>query len=343
MDILTALDEHSKHSTRRLQLIIGAWVVSALFERASKVAHDTGDVDEDDYTKQSIYSLLYSIYASMGVVESERGEPYEFTFNTWGYTWPEALGVNPTTHEHDPQRFGKNAYTGLLEFEPVKARIREREGKVHMVELGCGTGAGAHHICKHVLPECTYEAVDMQAAAISTLRRRHAPELNGRLVARHADCTRADIPAETADIVGICETHVTEYRGHASDEDKRFFDAVARIAKPGGFLVWGNAIPDSTWEPCFEYLESIGMTQVDGRDVTREAVAARDQDWGRVEAYVAQCMDKWLAFRIPFLGPKRRRIAEVALKNFFRHPGTNLYESMVTRDHTYRVVCFQKQ
>ena len=104
-------------------------------------------------------------------MKSETGERYEFTFNTWGYAWPESWGPSPIRKD-DPQRYGKNAYTGLFQFDAVKKYVAERDGKVHVVEMGCGTGAGAHHICNHVLPKCTYEAVDMQEAAIRTCRRK---------------------------------------------------------------------------------------------------------------------------------------------------------------------------
>src|SRR5262245_46711717 len=170
MDIFTRLNEKTDYSTAKLQLILGAWVLSTLFERTGKVCAKSGDVSEDDYDKQSIYSLLYSLYRSVGVVRSDTGEPYELTFNTWGYAWPDEWGESPTKPT-DPERFGKNAYTGLFQFEPVKAHIRERSGRVHVVEMGCGTGAGAHHVCQNVLPGCTYEAVDMQLAAIRTCLR----------------------------------------------------------------------------------------------------------------------------------------------------------------------------
>ena len=62
MDILTALNPKSDYSSSKLQMIIAAWVVSGLFQQNSKIATSDGDVSEDDYSKQSIYSLLYAIY-----------------------------------------------------------------------------------------------------------------------------------------------------------------------------------------------------------------------------------------------------------------------------------------
>jgi ubiquinone/menaquinone biosynthesis C-methylase UbiE len=317
-------------------------VVSTVFDRKPKISTHDGDVSEDDYDKKSIYALLYSLYRSVGEVRSDTGERYELTFNTWGYTWPSDWGTNPTTTGADPERFGKNAYTGLFECKPVKEFLEARGGKVHIVEMGCGTGAGANHICTNVLPNCTYEAVDMQQAAIRTCERKFVPALKGRLRATHANATRLDIAAGSADIVVVCETHVTEYTGKVTDEDRLFFQTAHRLLKPGGFLVWGNAIPDETWQPCFEYLESIGMKMVEVRDVTKEAVGARDQDDARVNAYVDQCIERFPAFRIPALGKKRRVEAELAMKNFYRNPGTRLYRNMTDGTDTYKVGAFQK-
>ncbi len=326
----------------QLQLILGAWVVSTVFDRKPKISTHDGDVSEDDYDKKSIYALLYSLYRSVGEVRSDTGKHYELTFNTWGYTWPSDWGKNPTTTDSDPERFGKNAYTGLFECKPVKEYLEARSGKVHIVEMGCGTGAGANHICTNVLPNCTYEAVDMQQAAINTCERKFVPALKGRLRATHANATRLDIAAGSADMVVVCETHVTEQAGQVTEEDQRFFQTAHRLLKPGGFLVWGNAIPDDTWKPCFEYLESIGMKLVEVRDVTKEAVGARDQDDARVHAYVEQCIERFPAFRIPVLGKKRRIEAELAMKNFYRNPGTNLYRKMTDGTDTYKVGAFQK-
>ena len=91
--------------------------------------------------------------------------------------------------------------------------------------------------------------------------------------------------------------------GTCTDEDERFFQTAKRLLKPGGFLVWGNAIPTSTWQPCFDYLESIGMKIVEVRDVTKEAVLARDEDKARVDAYVDQCNDALV--RLPHPGARR--------------------------------------
>lgn len=341
MDIFKSLKNETVYTQRQLQLILGAWVLSTPFERRKKVKESDGDIAEEDYDKRSVYSLLYALYRGMGEVRSEHGERYQATFNTWGYAWPKNWGPCPTS-DSDPQRFGKNAYTGLLQSAIAKKRIAEKNGKVHIVEMGCGTGAGAHHICKNVAPDCTYEAVDMQAAGVQTCREKFVPELKGRLKATHADATELPIADHSADFIAVNETHVTEVTGQCTDEDRRFFKTAFRVLKPGGYLVWGNAIPDPTWKPCFEFLDSIGMKLLEVNDVTDEAVRARDEDKARIDAYAEQCGQKFFGFRIPVIGTKKRQEAAQAWKNFCRNPGTRLYEDMRTRRDTYKVIVAQK-
>jgi SAM-dependent methyltransferase len=267
--------------------------------------------------------------------------PYEFTFNTWGYAWPEGWGEAPT-HAGDPQRFGKNAYTGLFQFDAIRELAARRRGQVHVVEMGCGTGAGADLVCEQVMPRCTYEAVDMQQAGVTTCRRRFVPRHRGRLVATRADATCLTMDAEVADIVAVCETHVTDQGDVMTEEDRKFFRSARRILKPGGFLTWGNAIPVGAWQPSFDFMESIGLRVVETRDVTEEAVRARDEDAPRIQAYIDQALDRFLAFRVPRWGAQRRREAELAMKNLCRDPGTRLYDDMRSRRDTYQVVLAQK-
>ena len=345
VDILTALDNNADYSKTQLQFIFGAWVLTGLLDKKKKIQLDDGDVAEEDYDKASIYSLLYALYRSTGGGrEATTGSGYEFTFNTWGYSWPDSWGKNPVG-KTDPQRYGKNAYTGLYQFDDVKRYVDGKDGKVHVVEMGCGTGAGAHHVCKNVLKNASYDAVDMQVAAIETCKRKYVPELGGRLKATCADATKLGLADGVADFIAVNETHVTEQPGRVTEEDERFFRTAFRVLKPGGYIVWGNAIPTSTWKPCLDYLESIGMKMRDVRDVTKEAVRARDEDKGRIDCYFDQCKEKWFGFRIPVLRGRRScsRQTERALKNFSRHPGTRLYENMVDGTDSYKVVLAQRR
>src|SRR5205814_1078949 len=143
------------------------------------------------------------------------------------------------------------------------------------------------------------------------------------------------IDSDAADLVAVCETHVTEHAGQVTAEDELFFRTAHRVLKKDGFLVWGNAIPDRTWQPCFDFLSTIGMRLVEVRDVTKDAIDARDQDEARVSAYVDQCIDKFFGFRIPVLGDRKRSEARIAIENFARNPGTNLYNNLKDGTDSY--------
>jgi len=342
MDIFTNLSEQTDYSMPKLQAIIAAWVASSAFERKGKVETGDGHVEEEDYTKQSVYSLLYALYRQVGQVKSDLGIPYEFTFNTWGYDWPKAWGPPPSGPE-DPQRFGRNAYTGLYHFDAVKEAVKKKNGYVHVVEMGSGAGAGADHTCGYTLPLCTYEAVDMQYAGVMTCRKRFVPKYKGRLVATRADATNLPIADKVADFVAVNETHVTDQGEVMTEEDRKFWRSAERILKPGGFVTWGNAIPDIAWQPSFDFMKSIGMEVIEVCDVNDEAVRARDLDAARIDAYCEQALDKFPAFKIPVVGAKKRLEAGLAMKNLARQPGTRLYDDMATRRDTYKVALIQKK
>jgi hypothetical protein len=149
--------------------------------------------ENDDYNKASIYSILYGLYANAGQVtcgtpcygKTADGKPcgqapcegvdYQFTFNTWG------IAPSPYPPE-DPQRHGKAAYAGLVNFPEVKEYMKKNGDAPKIVEIGCGTGAGANLITREIIPNAHYVAIDMQKAAIDTCARTTQPALPQRLL-----------------------------------------------------------------------------------------------------------------------------------------------------------------
>jgi hypothetical protein len=77
--------------------------------------------------------------------------------------------------------------------------------------------------------------------------------------------------------------------------------------------------------------------------VTREAIAAREQDKDRADNYVDEVLKRMWGFRVPVFGKQRRAEARQAMLNFYRNPGTRLYDTMTTRTDSYRVACFEKR
>merc|ERR1719440_15620 len=113
-DLLKGLSSDTKLRPWQLQMAVSAFCLSSVPEKLmvaenldGAASRETGanfetdgNVEDEDYEKSSIYSLLYALYASTGVVTSDKGVPYQFTFNTWGFS------PSPFP-EDDPQRHGK--------------------------------------------------------------------------------------------------------------------------------------------------------------------------------------------------------------------------------------------
>ena len=94
-------------------------------------------------------------------------------------------------------------------------------------------------------------------------------------------------------------------------------------------LIWGNAIPDSTWKPCFDFLESIGMKQSRSATSRKRRSGRATRTSVRADDYVDEVLRRMWGFRIPFFGRRSALEARQAMLNFYRNPGTRLYDTMV--------------
>jgi SAM-dependent methyltransferase len=349
-DILNGVSSKTMLSAAQLQLAVGGFCLSPIPNQLlndkgrGKDEHgydfkQEGDIQDEDYDKGSIYSVLYALYSYGGQVKSEKGVPYQFTFNTWG--------ISPTRYpDTEPQRHGKEAYAGLVSFPEVKEYLKEVTDKPTIVEIGCGTGAGANEITRNILKKAKYLAIDMQFAAIQTCKKIHGNAENPGMKCVHApggvgndgnkvfDETGKDVPDNSVDFVIISETHIADVQ--IGPEEKEIFAEIKRILKPGGFFLWGNALPTRVWHEGYEYLTSVGFERESSLNHTKGAVIARDEDEPRVNAYCKQVFDKFYAFKLPLgIGEKCEIVSDRLLKNFYRHPGTALYERMVTGVDSY--------
>ena len=221
MDIFKALNENSNYSGARAAA--DSRRLGARQHRSSASRRSRRDGRRRRGRLRQAVDLLAALLALSAPSARCAARPASATSSpsTPGATRGPRRGARARPAATDPQRFGKNAYTGLFQFAPVKEYVRAARRQVHVVEMGCGTGAGAHHVCKHVLPNCTYEAVDMQLPAIQTCRRKFVPRAR-RPPGRHPRRRHPGSPSKTAlaDFVAVCETHVTEYAGRVTDEDE---------------------------------------------------------------------------------------------------------------------------
>jgi SAM-dependent methyltransferase len=356
-DVLKGLSSNVVLSNWQLQAAVTGFCFSGLPqrllipERGLDVGGDfdfatDGDIENDDYTKASIYSLLYGMYANAGTVTSDLGVPYQFTFNTWG------IAPSPYPVE-DPQRHGKAAYTGLVRFPQVMEYLKTVTDAPVMVEIGSGTGAGANLITRELIPKATYYAIDMQAAGVATCKERHGDATNPGLNCVHApggvgmDGNQAKFPSgetmpdNSVDFVIICETHIADIE--IGPEEKAIFAEVRRILKPGGYFLWGNALPTRVWDDAVPWLNANGFERKASLNHTAGAIVARDEDENRVNAYCDSLMGGYPVFKTPFgIGDDCALVTDRLIKNFYRHPGTALYLKMVTGFDSYMHEAYQK-
>jgi len=298
-----------------------------------------GDVPEADYTKDSIYALLYAVYNHAGKAPWPAGQPYQFTFNTWGIS-----NVKWLLNETEPQRHGKAAYQGLIEFPAVKEYLKANPNP-QLVEIGCGTGAGANHISQ-LIDGCKYLALDMQQMAIDTcnsLHAKHNPRLTCQLVSGGVGGSRgkpAPLPDNSVDIVVISETHIAE--DTIGPEEMAIFKEIVRMLKPGGFFVWGNALPSSVWHSAPAVLNEMGFQACGSLNHTQGAIQARLEDAERVDMYMEHLKGHFPVMHVPFFGKRCGRCTDLLVKNFYRHPGTALFNKMETGAHSYMHLCHRK-
>jgi ubiquinone/menaquinone biosynthesis C-methylase UbiE len=349
-DVLKGFSEHHSLGPVGMQMTVSAFCLTGAFKAIkdeSKIGDDhvdptkkggarnfetTGEIAEEDYEKQSIYSLLYASYRQAGIVKDTNNRPYQFTFNTWGIS---NVNNKPYGPEY-PQRHGMAAYHSLATM-PAVVEYVSKVPDAHFLEIGCGTGAGADLISRMVHPTIQYTALDMQKAAIDTCIARHASHDNPHLTCVQGNGKTLPIKDNTVDVIVVSETHIAEMQ--IGPEEKAIFAEMKRVLKPNGLFVWGNALPTKVWGDGAKYLQENGFVACGSNNVTKRAVLARDEDTDRVNSFMTQMLDGYPVFNVPVVGKPCRETIDIMVKNFYRHPGTDLYNRMVTGEDSYMNLC----
>ena len=109
-------------------------------------------------------------------------------------------------------------------------------GEARVVDLGCGVGAGAVYLARHI--PCDVHGISLSPRQVAHARRRAARQrgaLRGAVTFHEADFCA--LPPAVADAVaGADLAYAIESFVHAASAEA-FFDAVARALRPGGRLV----------------------------------------------------------------------------------------------------------
>eukprot|EP01083_Nonionella_stella_P229001 811048_1 len=298
----------------------------------------SGHIDEDKYQKQSIYAILYSLYEYLGTIKSDKNVQYRFTFNTWGIASQPSL-----FNSSDPERFGKTAYKSLILFDETQRLITSKlknNDKLKILEVGCGTGAGANLITSEIKREfmgieIEYFALDMQLAAIQICRDIHESEA---LKCVQGNGKHLPFDNDTFDVVVISETHIAEI--DIDEETDTIINQIVRVLKNEGLFVWGNALFTETWNDIIRYLPTKQFKSCGVKNVTKGAIRAREEDKERVEEMWRTVVDQMVLFQ---WYSKCEHFIKQLLFNFYRHPGTNLFNTMVNGTDSYMQICNQIQ
>lgn len=183
--------------------------------------------------------------------------------------------------------------------QPAALEYKKKLGDtpLEIVEIGCGTAAGANLITREVHPTAHYLALDMQQAAINTCNAIHATEDNPGLTCKVVPNgvgnggNQAPVKDSSIDFVVISETHIADIE--IGDLEKEIFTEIRRILKPNGLFLWGNAIPTRVWEQADVELPKLGFELVNNKNHTEGAVIARDEDKERVDMVMDQVRMLW--------------------------------------------------
>jgi len=138
---------------------------------------------------------------------------------------------------------------------------------------------------------------------------------------------------KSIDVVLINEAHIAEQA--IGPEEKAIFAEMIRVLKPGGYFVWGNALPTRVWHQGNDYLPTAGFEMAYNTNHTQGAVVARDEDAKRVDLVLKQLLDGLIATKLPYFGERCAQVSERLIANFYRHPGTAMYLKMVSGTDSY--------
>ena len=147
------------------------------------------------------------------------------------------------------------------------------------------------------------------------------------------------LPDNSVDVVVVSETHIAEMQ--IGPEEIAIFNEMKRVLVPGGLFVWGNALPTKVWLDGAQYLQSSGFRDCGLTNYTAAAVEARDLDKDRVVSFLDQLWAGYPVLSNPINGVQCRHTLDMLVKNFYRHPGTDLYQRMTVGADSYMNMCHQ--
>eukprot|EP00483_Globobulimina_turgida_P004121 UN04129 len=180
-----------------------------------------------------------------------------------------------------------------------------------------------------------YTALDMQLAAITTCKALHE---SISLECVQGNGMSLTFETNAFDMIIISETHIAEI--DIDPETEKIIDEIIRVLKNNGLFLWGNALFTRTWTEIIQYLPTKNFKSCGIENVTKGAILARDGDKERCDRIWEEIVSKMVLFQ---WYPTCKSFIKTLLFNFYRMPGTNLYNTMVNGTDSYMQICSKMQ
>jgi ubiquinone/menaquinone biosynthesis C-methylase UbiE len=153
-----------------------------------------------------------------------------------------------------------------------------------VLEVGSGRGGGSSFIKRYLHP-AEMVGVDFSKQAVALCRRLYDQQ-GLRFV--HGDAE--DLPFDDADFNAV----VNVESSHCYGSMPTFLREVARVLRPGGYLLFADFRPDADVQALHEQLLETGLRLVRREDITANVVAALEADNARKLAQVHESAPRWL-------------------------------------------------
>lgn len=218
--------------------------------------------------RRPFWSLAYSLYGR--IVKDE------YPFMNYGYEpEPGEMQVPDLAPQDEPERVCIQMYHRVATLVEGADALRGKD----VLEVGCGRGGGASYLARYLSPR-RMVGVDLGRTNIATCRRAHS---SPNLEFLQGDAQALPLPDSSVDVVVNVES------SHAYPSFDRFLAEVARVLRPGGWLLLADvrdaealrgfeeSLAAAPWEPALRRSLAEGVVRSMQRDGERrrQAVLAR--------------------------------------------------------------------
>lgn len=180
----------------------------------------------------------------------------------------------------DPKNESNRYSIQLYNHLAIDANINNKD----IIEIGCGRGGGLEYITNTFQP-ASATGVDLNGRAIKFCNQ-HYKQKN--MSFKQGDAQNLDIESEKYDVVMNVES------SHRYPDMKSFLDEVSRILRSGGHFLYTDFRYDYEMEELKKQLESSNLTVQKERIITKEVLAALQQDDERRRNLIQKLTPKFL-------------------------------------------------